>query len=154
MQACNGPLIFENGLIGFNRELNFVLEGCHQEGEPSLDAFGAATRRFLWMVELGKEPMPNRLRFLVTDPARFVKGFAVTIDVGLIAELRLKSASAAKVLVICSSHDGWITGNLAGPLLIDPESGRARQIVLSNGKWSTRERLISAVAQPAELEER
>ena len=60
-------------------------------------------------------------------------------------------AEATQVFAICNRVGDWLTGNLLGPIVINLENCHARQIVLTEKKWSTRQPLFKLVTEQPKL---
>ncbi len=79
---------------------------------------------------------PQGPRFLVVPPALFVPGYAPRLPAAALAELGLATAAEAELYCLVTIPDGDVrsaTANLRAPLVLDPGTGRARQVVLSDG---------------------
>jgi flagellar assembly factor FliW len=80
--------------------------------------------------------------FVLGDPTDFLPDYRVTL--GEADRQLLGLAPGASPLVYCTlsvGDDGWITANLVGPIVVNPSSGAARQVVLANSEYSTRHRV-------------
>ncbi len=79
---------------------------------------------------------PQGPRFLVVPPAPFVPGYAPRLPAAALAELGLAAADEAELFCLVTIPDGDVrsaTANLRAPLVLDPATGRARQVVLADG---------------------
>lgn len=123
---------FERGLLGF----------------PSLRYYALITtgqdNYFLWLQSL-EDPT---LAFVVTEPAIFVKGYEVPLKDEIRQELSIVDETAAQVFVICNKVNGWLTGNLLGPIVVNTATRAAQQVVLTEKKWTTRQALMQ-LREPA-----
>lgn len=128
------------GLLGFPQATRFALI---QTGDENL---------FFWLQSV-QDP---DLAFVVCDPAIFLKDY--TIDqvpvreetresLGIDAEVDL--AEVTQVFAICNRVGDWLTGNLLGPLVVNLANCQARQVVLTEKKWSTRQPLLKLAAAPS-----
>jgi flagellar assembly factor FliW len=80
--------------------------------------------------------------FVLGDPTDFLPDYRVTLSEA--DQQLLGLAAGANPLVYCTlsvGDDGWITANLVGPIVVNPSSGAARQLVLANSEYSTRHRV-------------
>lgn len=68
----------------------------------------------------------------------FVPEYSVPISPMQMCELGLRKLDDAQVLVIVNKRDGQLTGNLAGPLVINTLNRHSEQIVLADRRWTTR----------------
>ena len=131
------------GLLGFSQATRFALI---QTGDETL---------FYWLQSV-QDP---GLAFVVCDPAVFIGEY--TIDqvpvreetresLGIDAEADLEAVT--QVFAICNRVGDWLTGNLLGPLVVNLSNCQARQVVLTEKRWSTRQPLLKlAEAQPLPL---
>ncbi len=86
------------------------------------------------------------LAFVVTDPGLFFPDFGVQSRPEDLAQIQLSSAGDAVVLVILTvpKNPAEITANLVGPLVFNAKAKLARQVVMSDPKWSTKHRLFQS----------
>lgn len=123
------------GLLGFPEATRFALIRPREDSS-------------LFWLQSVSDPA---LAFVVADPADFVDGYQVPVRKDVAAELELDEAALGddwQTLVICNRTDGWLTGNLLGPLLIHVDSRRGTQVVLTDQKWGTRQPLVDLQPQP------
>ena len=71
--------------------------------------------------------------FLVTDPALFFPDYQLRLAAEQVADLGLSDPAKAAVLVVVTVRDGGarLTANLLGPLVINAETFRGKQLVLT-----------------------
>ncbi len=130
------------GLLGFPRATRFALI---QTGEENY---------FFWLQSVEDA----NLAFVVCDPAVFLPDY--TIDqvpvrdearesLGIEPEADL--AQVTQIFTICNRVGEWLTGNLLGPIVVNLDNCHARQIVLTEKKWSTRQPLLKLAADTPEL---
>lgn len=131
-------LTFPKGLLGFPRAGRFALL---QGGEGNY---------FFWL-QSADDP---DLAFVVTDPGTFVRDYAVPPRPETAADLNLSDDAAqseqTQTFVICNRQGDWLTGNLLGPVVVNPANRRAVQVVLTEKKWSTRQPLMKLGVAHAE----
>lgn len=120
-------ITFKDGLLGFPNHRRFALI---QTTEDAL---------FLWMQSV-EDPS---LAFLVCDPLAFVPEYQAQIRADDVETLELRNLTDCQVLVIVNKSDGYLTGNLLGPLVIGAQSLKAKQLVLSDKRYATRHRLVA-----------
>ena len=87
---------------------------------------------------------PQGPRFLVVPPAPFVPGYAPRLPAAALTELGLGAAADAELYCLVTIPDGDVrsaTANLRAPLVLDPTTGRARQVALADGGHPIRPRL-------------
>jgi flagellar assembly factor FliW len=117
-EASTGlTVVVAGGLIGVPRLRRFVLERGTDATAPfhllvSLDGTGSC--------------------LVVCDAEALWPDYA--------AEARRAAGAAerAAVLTIVTARPGALTTNLVAPLVVDPDSGAARQLVLEDARWATR----------------
>lgn len=117
---------FRDGLLGFPQHRKFALV---QTGADPV---------FFWLQSV-EDPS---LAFVVCDPLAFVPDYRAPIRGDDVAALNLRDLSDCQVLVIVNRVDGCLTGNLLGPVVIGAHSLLAKQLVLSDRRYSTRHRLV------------
>jgi flagellar assembly factor FliW len=122
------------GILGFGHSRHFALI------RPSDEA------TFFWLQSVD-EP---QLAFIVTDPMAYFPEYDVPLreetldDLGLDGE---PTAGQVAVLVTVNktadprTGEQWLTGNLMGPILVNTQGRRARQVVLTEKRWTTRQPL-------------
>ncbi|MCB0826571.1 MAG: flagellar assembly protein FliW [Armatimonadetes bacterium] len=120
---------FANGLLGFPKAQQFVLIQ-HKEGSP-----------FRWLQSVESE----ELAFLVVDPAEYVTNYAPDMPNSMAQSLNLSEETPRLVYTIVTIPRGKpkdMTLNLAGPIVINAESGQAMQTVLENDEYEIRFRVF------------
>jgi flagellar assembly factor FliW len=129
---------FTDGLLGFGDHKRFVVIQ-HKEGSP-----------FCWLqcVDVGD------LAFLVIDPGYYVADYAPEMPDEVAASLEISEDSPRLVYTIATIPKGDPTGmtlNLAGPLLINLENRKARQVVVEDQRYPIRYRVFAEAdtGQPA-----
>ena len=79
---------------------------------------------------------PQGPRFLVVPPGPFVPGYAPRLPAAALRELGLATPAEAELYCLVTVPDGDVpsaTANLRAPLVLDPATGRGRQVVLADG---------------------
>ena len=122
----------KGGLLGFPDHQRFAL--IQTSEEPV----------FFWLQSVDDAA----LAFLVCDPRAFVPDYQATIRQDDLETLGAADVEGCQVLVLVNKNDGHLTANLLGPVVVGTESLLAKQLVLSDRKYSTRHRLM-ALPQPA-----
>lgn len=124
----NEILHFPEGLLGFADRKKYVIV---QE---------AAYAPFLWL-QSAEDP---HLCFVVVDPLTFSPNYRVEIKQTEIQSLGLDNFDDARVLVIVVVRENPedITANLQGPLVINPEKGIGKQVVLLTDRYHTRHYIL------------
>lgn len=124
---------FREGILGFPNHQRFALIQTSQDP------------LFFWLQSVDD---PS-LAFVTCDPAAFVADYDATIRQDDLEALQTQSSQECQVLVIINKHDGCLTANLLGPLVIGARSLLARQLVLSDKRYSTRHQLLRLDTAPA-----
>lgn len=127
-------IVFEEGILGFPRQHEYALV---QTGEGS---------GFYWLQAVRR---PD-LAFVVCDPRLFVLDYQVPVKLEELQGIELTDPNNAQVFVIVNKVGDLLTGNLQGPLVINVTTRKARQLVLSDKRYSTRHPLIR-ITKPAAL---
>ena len=117
---------FEHGILGFPNDKEFALI---QTAEGS---------GFYWLQAVTRAD----LAFVVCDPRFFVPDYRAPIKTEELAQVGLEDPAGAQVFIIVNKVDDLLTGNLQGPLVINHHSRAAKQLVLSDKRYSTRHPLM------------
>jgi flagellar assembly factor FliW len=118
---------FPKGILGFPSQCEYALI---QTGEES---------GFYWLQAVGRP----ELAFVVCDPRLFLPDYVVPVKMEELSQIGLTDPSAAQVFTIVNKVEHMLTGNLQGPLIINVETREARQLVLSDKRYSTRHPLMN-----------
>ncbi len=119
-------ITFEEGILGFPNEHDYALI---QTGEGS---------GFYWLQSADNK----ELAFVVCDPRLFVADYQVPVKLEELQKVGIVEPSSAQVFIIVNKVDNLLTGNLQGPLVVNVQNRRARQLVLSDKRYSTRHPLM------------
>ncbi|MCX7780181.1 MAG: flagellar assembly protein FliW [Negativicutes bacterium] len=128
-------LTFESGLPGFPDERQFAL--LPYDDGP--------------FVLLQAVANPD-LTFVAVDPFRFFPDYEFKLDEAFVSALKLSEQSPPLVycLVTIPENVQNMTANLLAPILINPLTKQAAQVVLEKRDYTTRHRLFPAtMPQPA-----
>lgn len=120
---------FDHGLVGFPGLGAFVLVS-HKEGSPF---------RWLQSVDHGD------VAFLVVDPAHYVQDYAPEIAETEVESVGISEETPRLVYTIVSIPPGKpdeMTINLAGPIVVNLENGRAKQIVIEDDAYPIKHRVF------------
>ena len=126
-------ITFKDGILGFPECRRYAL--IQTATDPV----------FFWLQSVDDPSVA----FVVCDPLAFVPDYAVPIRADDVEALELHDLTDCQVLVIVNKVDGLLTANLLGPLVVGAHSLLAKQLVLSDKRYSTRYRLMSRDAQRA-----
>ena len=119
-------IVFDEGILGFPDRRDYALV---QTGAGS---------GFYWLQSVD---VPD-LAFVLCDPRLFVAGYQVPVKAEDLERIELKEAENAQTFVIVNKIGDLLTGNFQGPLVVNVVNRRARQLVLSDKRYSTRHPLM------------
>jgi len=119
-------ITFEEGILGFPKQRQYALV---QTGEGS---------GFYWLQSVCTED----IAFVVCDPRLFVADYQVPVKVEELQLIGLGDSTDAQVFIVVNKVDDLLTGNLQGPLVVNVKNRLARQLVLSDRRYSTRHPLM------------
>lgn len=128
LEVDEGRLIrFPKGILGFPDQQEYALI---QTAENSV---------FYWLQSVERP----ELAFVVCDPRLFIPDYVVPVKLEELSQIGLTDPSAAQVFTIVNKVDHMLTGNLQGPLVVNVETRQAKQLVLSDRRYSTRHPLMN-----------
>ena len=78
------------------------------------------------------------LRFLVAPPEPFFPDYAPEIENGVFAALNTKDPDRLLLLTVITASENETTANLLAPIVVDRDSMRAMQVVLSGSGYPVR----------------
>ena len=121
-------LTFPAGLIGLPNLRQFIVMPNKKEGP-------------LFWIQSVDEP---DMAFVLTDPTCFFLDYLITPEQAERQTLHISEEDECFVLVVVTvPSDQNITLNLAAPILFSPKTNRAIQVILENGKYSSKTPLPS-----------
>lgn len=129
-------LTFDEGLIGLPDLQEFVIVQ-HREDSP-----------FRWMQSVDD---PS-IAFLVVDPATYAANYSPEMPESVSSALELTAETPILVYTICTIPNGnprGMTLNLAGPVVINAESRRAKQVVLEDETCPVRFNVFEQASEKA-----
>lgn len=127
LEVDEGRLIgFDDGVLGFPQQHRYALI---QTGEGSA---------FYWLQAVERRD----LAFVVCDPRMFVADYTVPVKLEELEPIALGDLGNAQVFVIVNKVDDLLTANFQGPIVVNVENRKARQLVLSDKRYSTRHPLM------------
>ncbi|MHC5110823.1 MAG: flagellar assembly protein FliW [Planctomycetota bacterium] len=127
-------ICFEDGVLGFPEQKKYALV---QTGEGS---------GFYWLQSIDSAD----LAFVVCDPRLFVAEYQVPVKMGELKTIGLADPDDGQVFIIVNKVNDLLTGNLQGPLVVNVKNHHARQLVLSDKRYSTRHPLMR-IERPATM---
>ena len=125
-------ITFQDGILGFPKQHEYALV---QTGEGS---------GFYWL----QSESTADLAFVVCDPRLFVADYQVPVKLEELRAIGLAEPASAQVFIIVNKVGDLLTGNFQGPLVVNVVNRLARQLVLSDRRYSTRHPLMR-VGKPA-----
>ncbi len=136
-------MTFPRGLLGFPDHARFALIRSGTDDS------------FFWLQSVDDAT----LAFVVTDPTLFFKDYDAPVRDDAAADLQLTggggggggSKADVQVFAICNKVGDWLTGNLLGPIVVNPANRLATQVVLTEKKWTTRQPLMRLYPQQVPL---
>ncbi len=111
-----------HGLLGFERHRAFCFF-AHAPGSP-----------FIWLQSM-EDPA---LAFVTVNPFDFFAEYDIEISESDAAEIGLVHVRDAMLCTLVTINDHDVTTNLVGPVIINTENGRGKQVVLTNSPYGTR----------------
>jgi flagellar assembly factor FliW len=124
-------IVFDDGILGFPLQHEYALI---QTGEGS---------GFYWLQSVDTRD----LAFVVCDPRLFVADYQVPVKVEELQCIDLADPQNGQVFVIVNKVGDLLTGNFQGPLVVNVTNRKARQLVLSDKRYSTRHPLMRIPAR-------
>lgn len=118
----SATLSFPRGLLGFEDQTSFAIVPVDDDGVYS------------WLQSMSD----SSLAFLVTPPHFFFPDYEPDVADGDLTELELLDPSETMLLCIVTIADDDITANLLGPVVVNTRTRVARQVVLSETRFSTK----------------
>ena len=125
---------FGAGLLGFPDSCTYVLIELPDDDD------------YLWLQSVDQP----ELAFLVTRPWGFFPDYEIDVPDAVTAEIELDSPVDSDVFLLLTVHRtedeeaSSLTANLLGPIVINTRMRLARQVVLENETYGTREPLVKA----------
>ncbi len=141
LEVPDEKMIFmERPILGFEHLARF----CLVETE---DLFP-----FMWLVS-SDDPT---VAFLVVNPRVFFPDYRIEVNPKEIAELDIAHTGSVETYVIVTIPEDprEISVNLQGPILINTENNRAKQLVLVNSDYRVRHYIMEAIPMEAAHRER
>jgi len=132
-ESSDQLIIFEDGLVGCHdwKHFQVIVDGDEELPVIVLQSLDDPT-----------------VSLLVTDPTFLTPTYEVRLTADDRAELGLDDDLRPTVFCTLSAgHDGWLTANLLGPLVVNPQTRLAKQIVLTDTTYSTRYPIAQLAAE-------
>jgi flagellar assembly factor FliW len=124
-------ITFPAGLLGFEALKDYVL--LDAERQP-----------FYWLQSLDSE----QVAFILINPFIFRPDFEANIDNDELKSIEVADPAAALVFAIVTiPADGApMTANLQGPLVINRDTRRGLQVVLTDTRWRTKHDIMAEIS--------
>lgn len=131
-------LTLKGGLLGFSELTKFVL--VDDQEDPDLP--------FRWLISV-EQP---EFGFLVTDPGIFFKDYVFSLSEEEQKALGVKKEDDITVLTLLTvpADPKMITTNLKGPLVFNSSSMEGKQIILSDGQYTTKHFIYLAATEQSD----
>lgn len=126
-------IVFAEGILGFPLQHEYALV---QTGEGS---------GFYWLQSVERRD----LAFVVCDPRLFAADYQVPVKAEELESIGMSDPQSGQVFVIVNKVGDMLTGNFQGPLVVNVVSRQARQLVLSDKRYATRQPLMRIPAKQA-----
>lgn len=106
-------------------------------------------RPFLWM-QSAEDPA---IAFLVVNPRVFFPDYRIGVNSKEIAELDVNRAESVEtyVIVTVSEDLNEMSVNLQGPIIINTENNKAKQLILVNSDYRIVHRILDTFEQEEEM---
>jgi len=124
-------IIFPQGLFGFENLKDYLL--LDAERQP-----------FYWLQSIDVE----QVAFVLVSPFLFRPDYEVNISNEELAEIGIHSPEKALIFTIVTiPPDGSpMTANLQGPLVINRDTRKGKQAVLTDSRWKTKHDIMAELA--------
>jgi flagellar assembly factor FliW len=124
------------GMLGFGEIKDYVLIQ-HNEGSP-----------FLWYQAVDDPTVA----FVVVDPFTFFPDYEVLLSKGDLDVLEARDLGSLAVfaVVVIPENPEEMTANLRGPIVINTDNKIARQVVLTDGRYSPQHSIMEEMRQHTE----
>ena len=129
-------IVMPEGLLGFSHCKRFVILE-----DP-------AQAPFCWLQSLDN----TDLSFVLIDPLLIKADYQIQVPQEEVRELELEDPKEARVLVIVvvPKDVQQVTANLKGPIVINPQNRRAKQVILMDAQYPTRYPFLVAMEKEEE----
>ena len=124
-------ITFDEGILGFQQYRKYTLID-HEKNSP-----------FTWLQSIEK---PD-LAFVLIDPLTVFPDYRAEVMKQDIDDIKLNSLEKAVVVCIVTIAKGCasVTANLVGPIVINPDTMLAKQVVLTNSQYGLRHSIVGPV---------
>jgi len=120
-------ITFPQGLLGFEPLKDYVL--LDAERQP-----------FFWLQSIDDE----RVAFIIIDPFIFRPDYEANIDNDELKVINISDPEKALIFsIVTIPAAGPMTANLQGPLVINRDTRRGLQVILTDPSWKTKHDIIA-----------
>ena len=122
-EARIATIVFSDGMVGCSEWRHFRLTPA-PDGDPVM------------LLQSLDEPT---LSLRVAAPESLCPGYRPRLSAEDLAALGLQDSSSARLLCVLTTHPNppTLTANLLGPIVVNPASGAARQVILDGASYPT-----------------
>jgi flagellar assembly factor FliW len=126
---------FPKGLLGFEQFHKYIILQ-REDSEP-----------FSWLQSLED---PN-LAFVITNPAFFFPAYRIELHTKELADIEADEASNIETYVVVTipKDVSQMSANLQGPIVINSDSGLAKQVVMVNGPYTIQHYIMDELEKRA-----
>jgi len=86
------------------------------------------------------------VRLFLLDPVHFVPEYRPSLSAEQLGALDVASDVELDVYVVATIQDGAPVVNLLAPIVVEPRTARAAQVILESDEWPLRAELIASAA--------
>lgn len=124
---------FSNGIPGFSEEKTFTMLTF-----PENDVFFVM-----------QSTVTPSLGFIVASPFTFFPDYDIQLDEAAVELLQLEKAEDAALYVVLTVRDPFdqTTANLQAPIVINLKMRQAKQVILNDNRYATRQLIMPAGAE-------
>jgi len=107
-------------------------------------------RPFMWLQSV-EDPA---VVFLVVNPRVFFPNYRIEVNSREIAELKVERVESVETYVIVTVPEdpSQMSANLQGPIIINTENNRAKQLILVNSEYQIAHNILDALPKDAATE--
>jgi len=128
-------ILFQEGIPGFEEHTKYVMIKNADEELP-----------FHWLQSI-ENP---QLAFIVMNPFIFKKDYDFSIPKTVVDKLGIKGYENVDIYTIVNIPEDFnqMTANLLAPVIINPESGLGKQLLLEGTQYRTKHLIVAEINQP------
>ncbi|MCL2070025.1 MAG: flagellar assembly protein FliW [Treponema sp.] len=120
-------ITFPSGLLGFESLKDYVLLDAEQEP-------------FYWLQSIDEQ----QIAFVLINPFIFRPDYEMDIDNEELLPAEITDPGKALIFsIVTIPSEGPITANLQGPLIVNRETRKGVQVVLTDSRWTTKHDILA-----------